>query len=842
MRNVTADPMLRVPLWTFPERLAMPPEGMPEVEGPNMFPRGFEPGAMTLLDISSDGHANLATERRSPEVVDVRLAEPLPPGESITLRVGFETIVPQRYGPFGRTGGQLVLDGGAVPRPPPLTEEGFHPHAPPERVRWRLTLAWQGGEAADLIVNGQAQALTSRKVSPALTGIAERISVSVIVGGSVSRFEHEGVRYRLFHRRTRCHKASDSALVDFGCVDTQGQVLASMAYSMSWLLGQIGRGGPQEVTIVEAPLRRDVALSAPGMVWVSDRAFEVIPVERAHKFHRVALSRALFGLVLSKRLRITEWRRRAQVVDMVAVALAQGWEIYQYGKRESGMDVLDEGSFMAAIDDTMAAPQVPFISTYFVAVDDTDHYRDRFTLFSHRRPTGRLWLAKLRDRLGLPAVERVVRRLAAGDHDLKGALAEESTDDMMTYLARWAHGPPRLNYRVGAVSSGTDDAGDFVEIEVLRDGDVEDFSELVAVRVGEGATRVDYVFEMSEARQDVRIRVLSRMAAPKVEIDPRGRLIERTDEAQRDARRDNRNFSRWRYRLDGVYGTINSASGHLDLSLITSLKAAQEPEHLVMLVASNVERSLGVGGSYLHGFGELILANLHRFHVGGGIGASWIKAVDDQPDGLVVRASASVSETTFESLTDPRNGYSWGVSGGPSMLYQADDLTITAFVDGRLTGVVEASPSHVLAGHVRYTSLFGELPTTQSLPIGGVGVVRAFGTYARTGRHRILARAEWRHRFTGDFSWNVMRLFWVRAIDGVAFVDAALLSDSFEAFGEAASVYLGAGYGLRFHYLVGGVYPMVFLLDVALPVIDAGHLGATSGPGFSTVFGVGQAF
>ena len=87
-----------------------------------------------------------------------------------------------------------------------------------------------------------------------------------------------------------------------------------------------------------------------------------------------------------------------------------------------------------------------------------------------------------------------------------------------------------------------------------------------------------------------------------------------------------------------------------------------------------------------------------------------------------------------------------------------------------------------------------------------------------------------------------MRLFWVRAIDGVAFVDAALLSETPEGLFDPGSMYVGAGYGFRFHYLVGGVYPMVFLLDFALPVVDGGHLGTVSGPGFSTVVGIGQAF
>ncbi len=87
-----------------------------------------------------------------------------------------------------------------------------------------------------------------------------------------------------------------------------------------------------------------------------------------------------------------------------------------------------------------------------------------------------------------------------------------------------------------------------------------------------------------------------------------------------------------------------------------------------------------------------------------------------------------------------------------------------------------------------------------------------------------------------------MRIFWVRAIDGVAFVDAALLSETPKEIISPSSVFVGAGYGLRFHYLVGGVYPMVFLIDLGIPVVDAGELGARSGPGFSTVIGIDQAF
>ena len=841
--NVSSAPLRRVPLWLFPERLAGPPEGLSEVEFPNMFPVGFQPASMRVLSVTEgQGGVPLEVVTLAPHLVQVILKQPVPPGESLSLEVAFETSIPARFGPFGRLPDQLTVDGGAFPRPPPLGAGGFRSDAPPGRVRWSMTLAWEGDAPAALVVNGQTHTFEAAGRARTMSGVAERVSWSLIVSPRVSRFENAGLSFRYLHRRGRCHAAREGAMIDFGCVDAQGQVLASVAASAAWLLTQGPPAPKGEVVLVEAPLRRDVALAAPGMLFVSDRAFELLPIERAHKFHRVALSRALFDVLLAEHLRLDDPLRRAQDRDMVAVALAQSWELHQYGERESGMDVLDEGSFVAAIDDTMAAPQVPFVSTYFVEVDDTDRYRDRFTLFSHRRPSGRLGLAKLRDRLGVRVVDRVIRRMAIERLPLSEALSAEGASDAMGFIRRWDAGAPRLNYRLGEVLTGVDAEGHYVEVEVLRDGEVDRFSEPVSVRVSEGERRLDTVTSISEARTLIRFHSSEPFDAPDVEIDPNGRLVETATTGTRGARRDNRNFSRWRYRIDGIYGTINSASGHLDLRLITSLKPLKEPEHLVVLVASNVERSLGAGGSYYYGFGELVRPNLHRFHVGGGLGLSWLKPSEAEEGGMILTLSTSFSDQTLESKTDPRNGYSWRVGGGPSMLYHEGELSLAASAEAGVTGIVEASPRHVLAGHLRATSLFGELPTTQRLGVGGIGAVRAFATYAQTGRHRLLARAEWRHRWTRDLSWNVMRLFWVRAIDGVAFVDAALLADSPEEFGDPSALFVGAGYGVRFHYLVGGVYPMVFLVDFAVPVLDGGRWGPQTSPGFSTVVGVGQAF
>src|SRR5690606_8346291 len=120
-------------------------------------------------------------------------------------------------------------------------------------------------------------------------------------------------------------------------IDTHAQTLATMAAGLSYLERTVPSGWarPRELLLVEAPLRRDFALGAQGMVLVSDRAFEVLAVEKLRKFHRIALLRALFVQQLEGRLFASEpvrWRDR--VLDLVAVHLTERWETERYGTVE----------------------------------------------------------------------------------------------------------------------------------------------------------------------------------------------------------------------------------------------------------------------------------------------------------------------------------------------------------------------------------------------------------------------------------------------------------------------------------------------------------------------------
>jgi hypothetical protein len=346
--------------------------------------------------------------------------------------------------------------------------------------------------------------------------------------------------------------------------------------------------------------------------------------------------------------------------------------------------------------------------------------------------------------------------------------------------------------------------------------------------------------EFGSARRVVRVR--SSATEPDVQIDPARRLIETAMDGASNPYRDNRNFSQWRVLFQGFYGSINSASGYLELGATALVKAAQEPGHLIVLNATNLERSASMGASYLYGFGDLVRPNLHRHQMGVGVGASWLKPHEDVPSGMALNLALFISDYTYESATDPRDGLWMNLSGGPSLVVHRGESSLGAFANAQISGLAEVTPGHVLAAQVRLSGLFADESTNQGWPVGGQNGVRAFATYAASGRYRTLARLEWRHQFTRNINWNILRLFWVNGIDGVAFVDTALLGASVADFADREALYLGAGYGLRFHFLAGGLLPMLLIADFGFPVLQRGALGVQNGFPMSMLLGVGQAF
>ncbi len=825
-------PLAHVDVWTFPERLAVAPPALSEVEEPRAFPAGFSPGGMRLDGAEDASGRALSVTRVARTLWRIELAEPCQPGRQVTVRVGFETRIPHRFGPFGHADGQLTLDGGWFPRPPPLRGGRFESDAPPDDLRWRATVAAQSG--GTVIVNGRVTTLSPDQPSAAGGGLATRLCLILLPESYRSELRSPYGVVTMIHRRPR---RDAPGLPDLGWIDVHAESLGTAAVGLR-LARAASPSAVGRVLLVEAPLRRDVALPAPGMVLVSDRAFEVTPLERFLKFHRVALLRAQLASAVGPALRSEPSWYRSQVIDVCAEELAARWERKQYGSREGARDVLATGSFVSAVDDILNAPQVPFPTTWFRVVDDTDRHRDRFALFSHRRPGGRIWRERMRDRVGDDAVAEVVDALLHRDAGLTEALGAHAAGVDLTWLEQWRAGPPEVNYRLVDVRAAE---GGGIEVEIAREGDTA-LSEPVSLLVipADGpAIRETIIVSGPRTVAHVRGAV---DADATVYIDPGFRLVESDMGRSVDPRYDNANSHPWRFLLEGVFFDLNTAAGRVNLSVSGLLRRANDPRHLFVIGAYELERQLGASVGYIHYFGPKTRANRLRYGVGAGIAASWLKPFAGEASGVAVAASVSLFDYTYKSRTDPRAGAWLSLRVGPRLAWRPGRTELGGFVQARAARVLEVGDGHLLAGQLRLGSLIGVVGEGSEIGLGGFGAVRAFSTFAKSGRHRALVNAEWRHTWSRDLSIDLFHLIWIHGLDGVLFADAALLADSPGDMGEPEALFVGLGYGLRLHYLVAGFHPMVLSVDVGVPVVTGGELGAGAGAPFSLVVGLGQAF
>jgi hypothetical protein len=627
--------LAHIDLWAFPERLATPPPEMDEVDEPRVFPVGFRPAGLTL-DRAVDPLGNsLRVERIEGTVYRVWLATPAEAGTRAVVEVDFDTQVPRRFGPFGRDAGQLTLDGGWFPRPPPLGVDGFQSDLPPDEIDYSVRLQWQGERRSLAVVNGElADVPAGGDAVRVGSGVARRVALVLYTQHQISRLSTDYGRVMLIHRRQRRGMRGADGLADLAAIDVHAQTLGTVGAALGFLARQGLRA--RGVTVcAEAPLRRELARTAPGMLLVSDRAFDVTPFERVRKFHRLPLVRATAALVVEPRVAAAAPRGRAdQVVDLVATELTEAWERDQYGTQEGARELLTKGNFVAEVDDALTAPQIPFESAFFRGPDDTDRFRDTFELFSHRRPVGRLWLEKLVDRLGRDAAHAIARAVAEGE-SLPAALARLGDGVDLAWLAAWDQGTPERNFAVGEVTPGGDEAGPYVDVVVRTEGPASPPEHLI-VRV-EGGTDGPVEAPVLVDAERVTARVRTDARRPRVTLDPKRRLAESDLGRPVDPRADNLTHRGWRVLLDGLGLSLNSASGRADTVITGFVRREADIANSIFLAVFDLERRTGAAMDWVHGLGPKVAPNRRRFGVGVGGSVSWLKPRAGGGSGVGVR-------------------------------------------------------------------------------------------------------------------------------------------------------------------------------------------------------------
>jgi len=783
----------RVAFATYPPVLG-DPAGLDDVNREWFYPAGFDPASMRL---ATGGDPFDATGPWTE--VTARPGEP--------LRVHFVTRVPRRNGTFGARDGVAYLLGGWHPSPGPIGDL--------RAVRFHYRVRVPPGVVG--FVGNRPFGLSSARV---LEGEHTGRFVPVVLAPAADVATWPGAvvftprpASRVVGRRG-AHTGLRDVTASFD-ERAQDELRATLEDGAD-LVHRFGLAGSEPLIVVRAPLREHLVEPFDGGFALSDRAFHVLPFERFLKFHRSSIWREqLAARALPHCRRLETDLPPDLIADLVGAALRDRLAAEKYGEREYAPEILETFAVIPEIDSLIFAPQISFVDSYFVAVDETPRRRWRLDDFFHDRPRGKLLYEKLFDLLGAADVQDLVAAYVQSEESF-AAMAERFGVDFETMHA-WLGPYPEIDYALGAV----DKRGADIVVEVVAHGpDAERIREPIVIEV---ETDDDQI-QRAERLGPGELRIASTADVDHVEIDPDGRLVELHHAAGEGPRFNNRDPPRWRFLLNNIAGLIAVTNEELSVAVDFSLRRIHDLRYRMDFFALYGPSSVGgaVTGSYAFGREITPLRLAHRV----GLSLAYERL---RTEGGTVVPGDQGSALLYYRYDDRLNPYSSFEGKGLSLRAAvavgrtADDNWYTFAQPGASAFYIwQLAFGHALVGRLRGDVNLGEVPLQDTLSVGDLyRAGRGFERDEARGDLRLVASAEYRHVFIGDARTDFGGLLTWTRFEGAFFADALYLS-VVDPPGCDQHGFFDVGYGLRFIGDVLGVTPAEITVDVGVPLNRCG--------------------
>ncbi len=834
--NTSSRPFTEVRLWLYPNRLGDRPEALGDVNFHWLYPNGFSP-ASTRITAARVGTttAPVAIETSSAgrnTILRLSLPSAVPPGQAAEVDLDFATEIPVRLGGFGCTGTQCRMMGGFYPFPLHLGPDGFEADAAPDRIDFIASVVVPPGTdvlVGDVHARGAGAPITAQGTNvPYVTIVTDHdLGADDIAAG--------GFKARLFHRGAR-PPSSQHEILPYVREDRAGLILDATRRALDFAaelgLDPADRDAQRPLTLIEAPLRHELVQVHGNVLLVSDRLFEIFPIERLRKFHRLELIRAILGSVVGRALRRIEPDPDVDVsTEVMAVYLTEVFTLREFRRLEFARDLLRPLSFIPAVDQLIYAPLVASSSSYFGDPIDRDVVRDDVRRFSHGRSGGRLIYAKLLDLLGAPGMNRLGRTLLGERVPLRQAAARVFGADMTWFWRQWLTGPPpRVNYRLSSVRTTALPRlgfGVHVTIDVERQG--ADLLEPVEVRVVDRAG-VNHDLAWRERGPKHRFELDLPAGLASVEVDPRRRLVESAIGSlgtADDPLTDNRDPKKWRFIYSGFGALLDVTSLTASIAAVVTLKPQHDLRNSVLLLAHHsLSTNFGLQTAYTRMFGRQADRNRLASGVGVGVAASLPNPAFGVASTESLRPKWRLSGSLFfdhddrDYFIDPWRaiGVGFGVHYSLTGLETGEQLS--QFGTGvELLRLFELLPGHVLAMNLQGGVTFGDIRVRSQLgQIGGPGGLRGYGAGELFGRGRAVGRIELRNRYVSDLDWNLGHFTSVRGFGGNLFFETGIVTSCDDLSVGRNDVFYDVGYTFRVLHDAFGVYQQMLSVDVAVPL------------------------
>jgi hypothetical protein len=794
----------------FPNRFATPDDGINDFNRPFVYPeQEFDPGSMRILEARDDGRLTTLEPLHAAEVPDgcavqVSIA-PLAPGAMRLLTLRFQTVVPYRFGAFGRFDGQLTLVGGWYPYLAALAPDGsWQMNAAPPLADFTVEL--NVDPPSEVVLNGDYFA-SARQVMAQVRAVHY---LSLVVAPQLLRAETDaGGTQIIFLRRPPRYTSRISP------VPEPTEALLAAAQDILEQRPAALPPPPRELLLVEAPLRLQLTAPGEGAVLVSDRMLKVYWLLRP--YHEMQLAQALYAALLQPELAAREpsadypW-----VSEGLSRVLAARYIAAAYPDTRSVQGWIELFNIFAIVDRFETAPKIPFVGTFFERARQADELHEQITTFNNDLPPGHVILGKLRQLLGDAEFDRVVDRCLATPTPFQECAAQESSRDLDGFFAQWLQPYPDINYALSAVRLNEPEGDAFVSHVTIERQASRAVQEPVDVQLRSiGGQDVTVRWNASGAEGHVTAVTPRRVC--QVVIDPDRKLIETT-------RADN--F--WPPEPQIVLDTaeVEITSTEFGISGLMVGRARYDYRKDLAVAGFYTNRSLGVDAGARYHWGQQNDPTSYRHNIYGFYGAQALdKSFKDDRHPTVRTAGHS---NNLGLRYDYNNIFAYD---NPTR--EVDLRLFTDWYDQALgsdynyvdwgTSLVLTHPlgtyRTIVAGEI--TNGFSEplgssrVPNQGLYSLGGSRSIRGIGAESQLGRNIFLLRGELRQAIYPELDLNFLDILVLRRAQARLFIDTGQVDNAAGRVYDPSHYAVGFGVGLEAVYDFLGFFPSAAYIEVA---------------------------
>ncbi|MFU8779886.1 MAG: hypothetical protein ACNA71_02545, partial [Kiritimatiellia bacterium] len=254
-----------LPIFAYPNHYATVSPAISHKLYDRVFPESLSLGDMRLERVLINGQDTAFSTTRKPRLTDGVLLTAAIPDPHLTsqshatVSISFVVNIPERFGTFGRYQSAICLNGGWYPYLPAKYNSEWLWHAPPPESSFRLQLSVN--QEGHIFINGQHHEARPGNI---IQAEFEARYLSFVFVPQIHEYQKKrpGMDLRYVTSRPR----EKDALV----------LLQAASMAMDFLHAKTDLKLPEEILFIEAPLRRDLAIPAAGMVLVSDRFKQVL--------------------------------------------------------------------------------------------------------------------------------------------------------------------------------------------------------------------------------------------------------------------------------------------------------------------------------------------------------------------------------------------------------------------------------------------------------------------------------------------------------------------------------------------------------------------------------------